>query len=204
MEIWIQQDEDRLRLPVLPSAIEAGSTSNNQTINIDSRGEIMLLGREDLRTMTIESFFPNQEYYFNEYSNPPKPWSLVSKILTWKASREPIRVIVTGTLLNVEMGIENFVYGERDGSGDVYYSLDLKDYRRLKARSRGTSSSKNKTKTNRPVKKPKSKTYKVKRGDNLWNIAKKHTGNAMNYKKIAKDNNIKNPNAIKVGQVIKL
>lgn len=51
--------------------------------------------------------------------------------------------------------------------------------------------------------KPTSVTYVVKKGDTLSSIAKKYN---TTYKKIAADNNIKNPNLIKVGQklIIKL
>ena len=192
-------DDDRMRLPVLPSTVEAGSTSNNTTIDINGIGEVMLLGNEDLRTMTIESFFPNQDYFFVEYNNYLEPWDFVSKILDWKASKKPIRLIITGTVLNTEMGIENFNYGERDGSGDVYYTLDLKDYRRLKVK---TIAKKKEIKqeTKRPVPtKPKQKTYVVKKGDNLWNISKRFYGNGNQWKKIYNANKKvigSNPNLI--------
>ena len=196
MEIWISMDDDRMRLPVLPSTVEAGSTSNNTTIDINGRGEVMLLGNEDLRTMTIESFFPNQDYTFVEQFL--KPWDFVSKILDWKASKKPIRLIVTGTVLNTEMGIENFNYGEMDGSGDVYYTLDLKDYRRLKVRTIAKVTKKEELK--RPVPpKPKQKTYVVKKGDNLWNISKSFYGNGNQWRKIYNANKKvigSNPNLI--------
>ena len=47
------------------------------------------------------------------------------------------------------------------------------------------------------VKKNKTITYTVKKGDNLSKIAKKY---GTTYQKIAKDNNIKDPNKIYVGQ----
>lgn len=201
MEIWLSMDNDKLRLPVLPSKIEAGSTSNNKTIDINSIGEIMLLGNEDLRTMTIDSFFPNQDYPFVEYSNYLEPWDFVSKILKWKATKKPIRVLITGTILNTEMGIENFKYGEEDGSGDVYYSLSLKDYRRIRVRTLSKKDNEKKQEAKRPVPpKPKAeKTYVVKRGDNLWNISKRFYGNGNQWRKIYNANKKvigSNPNLI--------
>ena len=47
-------------------------------------------------------------------------------------------------------------------------------------------------------------TYTVKKGDTLSEIAKKYLGSASKYKQLAALNNIKNPNLIYVGQVIKL
>lgn len=45
--------------------------------------------------------------------------------------------------------------------------------------------------------------YIIKKGDNLWNLAKKHLGNGMRYKEIVKANNWKDENhIIKPGDVI--
>lgn len=46
--------------------------------------------------------------------------------------------------------------------------------------------------------------YVVKSGDTLWGIAKRFCGRGDLYRVIAKENNIKNPNLIYPGQVIKL
>ena len=47
-------------------------------------------------------------------------------------------------------------------------------------------------------------TYTVKKGDNLWNIAKKYLGKGTRFTKIAKLNNIKAPFIIKEGKKIKI
>lgn len=46
--------------------------------------------------------------------------------------------------------------------------------------------------------------HKVVKGDTLWGIAKKYLGNGARYTELAAINNIKNPNLIYVGQIIKL
>lgn len=53
---------------------------------------------------------------------------------------------------------------------------------------------------------PKAKTYTVKSGDCLWNIAKKYTGDGSKYTELynANKNIIKNPNIIYAGQVLTL
>ena len=48
------------------------------------------------------------------------------------------------------------------------------------------------------------KTYVVKKGDNLWNIAKKELGDGSKFGELAKKNGISNPSLIYPGQVIKL
>lgn len=49
-----------------------------------------------------------------------------------------------------------------------------------------------------------SKIYKVKKGDTLWDISERYTGNPFNYPMIASDNEIKNPHFILPGQRILL
>ena len=48
------------------------------------------------------------------------------------------------------------------------------------------------------------KSYQVKKGDTLWNIAKKELGAGNKYQDIAKLNNLSNPNLIYPGQILKL
>lgn len=57
---------------------------------------------------------------------------------------------------------------------------------------------------NRASSKTTPKTYTVKSGDTLWVICKKYLGYGEKYKEIAKLNDIKNVNLIKVGQVIRI
>jgi hypothetical protein len=47
-------------------------------------------------------------------------------------------------------------------------------------------------------------TYTVKKGDCLWNIAKRELGDGTKYKEIARKNGISDPNRIYPGQVLKL
>lgn len=46
--------------------------------------------------------------------------------------------------------------------------------------------------------------YVVKRGDTLWAISEKYLGSGSKYPQIAQENNIKNPNLIYPGQVLKI
>ena len=53
-----------------------------------------------------------------------------------------------------------------------------------------------------PETKPADITYKIKWGDTLWDIADSYYKNPWNYKKIARYNNIKNPDYIISGTTI--
>ncbi len=47
-------------------------------------------------------------------------------------------------------------------------------------------------------------SYEVKRGDNLWKIAEEKYNDGFAWTKIAKENNIKNPSILVVGQKLKM
>ena len=201
MEIWLNNGNEKFRLPVLPPDFQVKSSSNNERVSINSIGMINLLGKKDLKELSIETFFPSQNYSFVAYDTFPKPWECVKMIESWKNSGKPLRLIITGTAVNMEVGIDDFSYGPADGTKDVYYSLSLSEYPRIKDTKNNVGG--NKTTTKRPALAKTTtgkKTYVVKKGDTLMTIAKRETGNAMNYKKIAKDNGIKNPNKIAIGQ----
>lgn len=201
MEFWLsfRNNKERLRLPVLPPDFEVDTGKNNTKVMLHELGEINLIGKSRLRAMSIQTFFPAQEYSFCEYKGFPKPYECVEQIEKWEATEEPIRLIITGTNINIPFAIENFKYGERDGTGDVYYSLDLSEYVfmnvKVKNNEKGYSQS-----GARPVFKEIPEKYIVQAGDTLGNIAKKLTGNFDNYKIIAARNNIKDPNVVTPGQ----
>lgn len=196
-------NEERIRLPVIPSSFEVSIPHQNTTVNINELGEINLIGKTGLMSMTIESFFPNQQYNFCLYKDFQKPYEYIKRLLKWKDSGKPIRVIVTGTPINYAMAIENLTYSEVDGTGDVYFSLELKEYKFISTAGQTTTTKNGTTLTTpttiREVKSP-SSSYVVMKGDTLWLIAKKLTGDGSNYKAIATKNNITNPDKIYVGQ----
>ncbi len=201
MEIWLswQNNKERLRLPILPPNFEVTVGNLNTRVNINEIGNINLIGKSDLKEITIETFFPAQNYYFCEYTGFPKPYECVEMIEGWRTSGKPIRLIITDTPINLAMAIEEFKFGERDGTGDVYFSLELAEYIFLNAK-KETKQKEYKQETKRPVTKEIPKSYTVKKGDTLWSISKRLTGNGANYTAIAKKNNIKNPNLIHPGQ----
>ena len=127
-EIWFKTKDKAVRLPVVPSEFERVIDANYETNNIIGLGDVAIFNSNGLAQLSLSSFFPNHEYSFNAYSNVPKPYDMVSYFKQWKNKGTVVRVILTGTDINQEMYITNFSYGEKDGTGDVYYSMDLLEY----------------------------------------------------------------------------
>jgi hypothetical protein len=148
-------------------------------------------------------------YNFSNNKVDKDPKDYITRIENWRNSGEPIRVIITSGL-NMECTIESFSYGEQDAMGDIYYTLNLKEYRRPKATSVKKKSSDaipEVTTSNRKTQAKDTnsgKTYTVKSGDCLWKIAKQFYGNGAQYTKIyeANKDKIDDPNLIYAGQVL--
>lgn len=202
IQFWLSWNnrEEVLRLPINPSSFEISVNNINHIININDIGEINLIGKSGLKKITIESFFPANDYDFVQYRGYPSPNECIKLIEKWRLSQRPIRLVITQTPINDAFAIEEFKYSQKDSTGDIYFTLELKEYRFLTipvVQSQNTVYES--TEVNREVKQVDSE-YIVKEGDKLWDIAKRLTGNGMNYTIIAEKNNIKNPDLIFVGQ----
>ena len=203
-EIWIKTKDKAIRLPVMPSEFERIIGADYETNNIIGLGDVATFNSNGLAQLSLSSFFPNKEYSFNEYSNVPKPYDMVSHFKDWKNKGTVVRVILTGTDINQEMYVTNFAYGEKDGTGDVYYSMDLLECRPITIPVINENSSDNPQNTNRPndnneddTNNSTQKTHKVVKGDSLWDIAKKYLGKGSDYPKIKEANKSKYPSLAK-------
>lgn len=201
MEFWLTfSGSDRLRLPVPPSSFEINRGNMNQTVNIQDFGELNVLGKEKLATILISSFFPNDRYDFCQYTGFPAPYECVRRIERWRKSGKPIKLTITATDIDLPVSIENFKYGEKEeGTGDVYFSLELKEYKHITLDTKQTADAQE-----RPVTKEIPQKYTVKAGDTLWMIAQKQYGDGSRYPSLAAKNGIKDPNLIYPGQVLTL
>lgn len=212
MEIWLKHGKEKIKLPFLPSSYDIQSPQNNETVTTVNGKEITLIGKKGLRSVSWSSWFPKGKpsYLQKKSGYTGKPWAYINKIGKMKGN--VITLVITGTNVNFQATIESFSYGEKDGSGDVEYSIELKEYSNPQTKKKttskkettNTSSTKAKkadTKTN--TKEVKTKIYVVKEGDTLTGIAKKQTGTSANWKAIYNANKKtigSNPNRLCVGQ----
>lgn len=134
MEFWLQMENDeKFQLPVKPSDFTVSVSHRNTVVNVIQTGDINLMGKTGLREISLSSFFPAKDYNFSNNSGRKEPIAYVEKIEGWRNSGSPVRVIITG-VLNMEATIEGFSYGEQDATGDIYYTLNLKEYKKIKTK----------------------------------------------------------------------
>ncbi|MCO0597369.1 LysM peptidoglycan-binding domain-containing protein [Peribacillus butanolivorans] len=191
VEHWLISGKEKMRLPVNPESNAYSSPFDYEGVEVEGLGEITIIKKRGLKEFEISTFWPrdyNPSYC--SYSNFISPTAFVNKIESWRNKRQPIRYVVTGAGgVNVSVTIRDFqVQAERAGApGDVYFSLSLKEWREVKVEKVTVAKPKPKPKPRPPKPKPApQKTYIVKKGDCLWNIAKKRSiyGDAMKWRKI--------------------
>lgn len=195
MNFWLKHnDSEKFKLPVTPESFEVKVAHKNTTVNIVSLGEINLLGKTGLRSISLSSFFPAQDYNFSKNADRMDPEEYVDQIENWRKSNDLIRFIIKD-VINLQCSIESFDWGMKDGTMDIYYTIQLKEYRSVSVKKRTT-------------KKSKASTYKIKKGDTLGKIAKKSYGknNATLRNKIYKANKkiLKSKTKLPKGKKIKI
>lgn len=205
LELYLKEnDSNVLRFPVTPSEVICETSANISTESVNDLGNVSLFSGVELKSIPIDSFFPNKDYSFCTYNNIEKPYELVRKLETWQNNGTKLRYIVSDGYTNIPVMINSFTYQEQDGTGDVYFSLSLIEYKEIKLNKTSSSdnSNSNNNATNRPTEnapKPsgENKTHKVVKGDSLWSIAQKYYGDGSKYPKIKEANKSKYPSLSK-------
>ncbi|PIJ97858.1 hypothetical protein [Lysinibacillus sphaericus] len=124
----INNREQVIQLPIVPSEFKIASPLNHETYTTINQGDIKLIGQRGLKSLTIDSFFPSKVYPFSR-NNKYFGWEYYEIIQSWIDRRVPIRLIISNTPINIPVVIDNFEAGVKDGSGDVYYSLALSEFK---------------------------------------------------------------------------
>lgn len=201
-QVFLNTSSESILLPITPAEVGISSGVNIFKQGVIKVGEIPHFNGSKLRTVTISSFLPNQEYYF-AFATKLKTYDLANKLTQWMYNNQPLRLIVTETGINMVVTIESFDIKEKDGTGDLYYDLSLLEYRDVNAPkvgdyygSGGSGQSGTRTNDSKDIQDKnevlKQVTYIVKKGDTLIDIAKMYYGNTK-YQKIVEANKEKYP-----------
>lgn len=201
MEIYLGTDNDKIRFPVVPPSIGVNRSNNIDAESVIKLGEVPIFNGTSLKTIEFTSFFPNQEYSFCDYTGFMKPYEFSEKIQKWMYEGKPLRVIVTDSPTNMQCLIQQFDTVEQDGTRDLYFTLNLLEYRPIEvpnlSNSSSSSSSDNLTRPSEEITNNTQKIHKVVKGDCLWDIAQKYYGKGSLYPKIKEANASKYPSLAK-------
>ena len=131
-QVILSCETEKIILPVTPREYEVSTGQENKTVNVEQVGEALVFGLPSAQQISFSSFFPAtvHDYPF-VVGDVQDPAYFVEKLKKWKASRKPVRVIITDSPVNLMTGIMNFDYREDDGSRDIYFTLKLTEYKDL-------------------------------------------------------------------------
>ena len=218
-QLWfdVNGGKSKMQLPVNPETFTVSRSANNSGVTVAGLGEITLINEQSPVKISFSSIFPRSYFPGCSTKKPASPVACILFFTTLMKMKTPVRFTAAKCNIVMYVTIENFQYSESGGDVGTYeYSITLKEYRSTKVRQieikKDTKKTADKKKAvvkkqekARVSNKSKPKTYTVKAGDCLWNIAKKFYGDGSKYKKIY-DANKKiigsNPNLIYAGQVL--
>jgi len=116
-----------LKIPVIPAEFTVSKPQKNETFETVNQGELKLVGTPGLKTISFSSFFPLRDYTFLR-DRSHKGFEYAYIIDKWIEQKLPIRLVITGTPINIAVSVDNFEY-KIGRDGDLYYSITFGEFR---------------------------------------------------------------------------
>ena len=188
---------DGFLLPVAPPKLELMINNKNKTKDLANMQEINILKLPGLTDINFTVPVPLKEYpWMNRYVSPS---DVLVKLEALKTSCKPFQFIVsrefdngsTAHSTNLKVSLEDYrLVEDAEDASDLSIEINLKQYVDFGAKvvyvtekDKGTTTTKPQSSTNKPSNN-KPKTYTVKHGDSMWEIAKKYLGDGSKYKQL--------------------
>lgn len=202
-----KNDSEGFRIPVNPPELPFKNDADGEEFQIAKTGTVNVPKPMQLKEFSFSSYFPaeNTHYAETQFVEPKK---YIEQIEKWMAEQTVIRFIFVGGSFSVneQVTIESFEYKQQFGTADVDYTISFKKYvpfgfkkMEVVLQNIAPVNSEDKKPTEQVVKKepprenpkPVPQTYSLVKGDSLWKVAQKYTGNGNNYAELATLNGIK-------------
>lgn len=221
IKLMIQFNGKNLTIPINPEELDISRSADNDDIDIIGLGKATRKGEPSLYKLSIESFFPAANSYYYTGVLPKTCVNFINEIWNTENKNNNVAKITSLGLpieLNMYFVIEDFEYDHKAGEEeDIYYTLSLKQYVPYGAKTvtsslTGLAAARASSTSNSGVggsggNSSATRRYTVVRGDCLWNITKKYTGNGARWPELYNLNKSvvgANPNLIYPGQVLTL
>lgn len=168
-------EKTKFKIPVLPEKIEFSNDTKNEKASVCELGEIIEKGTANCGKYSWGSILP-------------KGKSCLMILFKLMEEQTVVHLVVSGTGITDYCLVTGLKYDEQGGDVGTYnYSIELSKYKTVTVRKLSTSSKKKATaktsSTTRVSTKSTTtaKTYTVKSGDCLWNIAQSKLGNGNKW-----------------------
>lgn len=209
MQFCFIRDSVSLVMPVTPGSYQWSSGKRVETINISQLGDVYRPGGRTRFSGSFEFLLPAQEYPWMEAGSRADPQYYLDYLSAWAADDKTVRLVISGTEINALVYIEEVTQNERDGTGDRYVTVAVREFKDLEAVEVANPNAGGTQNGGRPVPAGDAnavQSYTIVRGDTLSIICRRYYGRstAKYYNALAKYNGIKNPHLIYPGTTIKI
>ena len=200
--LWHNNGETQFTFAVNPANITVSRPNVNRAVSLAMGGQVNLWGGRGLREVRLDTFLPREGSRFFDGRSPD---TILSLLKSWQDSGDPIRLIISGTDINDAFLIEDLSESFREGDGDVWLSLQLREYKFQNVSQQQTGQTGQAGQTpQREDERITPKTYTVVKGDTLWDLAARFYGSGTKWGVLAQKNGITNPRRLQIGTVLYL
>ena len=193
-----------LIMPVTPPEFYVERGRRIEGIDMAETGQVHLPGLRQLFSQRMEFLLPSSARNYASGGWAGEPYAVAERLAEWSDNGDVLRFIVTGTPVNYPVLLGPVRHGQRDGTGDVYVTLELRRYRELAEESTEINQDTGNLGCAAPQEKKGEGAYTVAKGDTLWGICRRYYGDGQLAWKLAEANGIKNANLIYPGQTVRL
>ena len=197
--LWHNNGEERIYFTVNPARLTVTRPNENRVRSLAMGGTVNIWGGRGLREVKLTTFLPAAT---SPFYNGQEPESVLAMLKSWQDSGDPVRLIISGSDINDAFLIEDVSETLAEGDRDVGLTLTLREYKFKSALAAlaggsGSAASVSKTRTDERVT---PKTYTVKKGDTLWDIACRYYGDGTKWGAIAAKNGVADPGNCRSGR----
>lgn len=196
--LWYNASQERLALAVNPKNLVLFRTQETKAFRTISGEALQISQGSGLSGVSFSTFLPGEG---SRFFNGVAPRTALAMLQRWQTSRRAVRLMISDTDINGLFLLTRLEETLTEGDPDVGIRLELQEARSpvLTAVTTVTPA----TGLNpRPDERETPKTYTVKKGDTLWDIAVRYYGSGSAWSKLAEKNGISNPRKLQIGTVL--
>lgn len=117
-----------ITLPVPPPSYSVKVANNNSIVNIQSLGEINMIGKTGLQKISFSTFLPGID---NTFVNAVDTSDYISRINALRTADTYCHLTIVGTNVDLDVTIDSFDYEEASPVGDIDISLSFTEYKHI-------------------------------------------------------------------------